>query len=367
MHLFDLPMEVLLKILTIHEYILRVPTHIGIQLINQLPSRKRCKFVIEGLTWRDYYDDGVTEFAKKYSPFVYVIFQLDIEAKYYDKSILLSFEDVKWWEGRALPIQLCGYPRNIDVFARAYKYLKIWTGDFAQAQYLWFPNVAIVQERIFWDDTALFEMPRKVKISTNQLCELGVMNKHHGRAIELQTKLFEPLKSISLNLSVITYLELVGIAKSSMQGCLRPWWLYIKFKFASQVNGEEQGCNVHPCHKGFPINWITDYFDLSKLCSFSLDYFAPATTIDFPGDFMRTLWNINCLSISVWELDVSKLPVLSGAFWDGYTKQFIQIEIARDHKLKFRIHRGMWNVLDERDRVTFTNVGGTRIQPRLYS
>lgn len=363
MHLFDLPIDIISKILPVDEYVLKVPVSIGIKLINNLPSLKRAQSVISFLSGEDIHnsDSPCQQFAfeRMYSRYIYVNTDIDIDPPYYNQYIILEFRDV----------QVCAEryyrphpPLLFKHFStKGYKCLRFWTGKFRKSQYLWYPEVSFSPLSTTNRTLAVFEMPDKVALTREQLEALQAVNQIFGCSIEHQRVFLSNLSSVTFNLTVGKYLDVRdSLACTSNCRRPRPKQLHIHLRFKRDYIENKKIVSTAPYPEALPLEWITDLFEPTNIQSFSLSYFAPGSTIDYPEDFLRSLRGASCINISVGELDITSLPVFPQ--FNG-PSMYLQFKVGLEFykRIKDRYHRGVWKVFTDYDGATFVNASRTKL------
>ena len=363
MHVFDLPIHIIGKILPVDEYILKVPVSIGIKLINNLPSLKKAQTVTSYLS-----GDGIDNLGSSYQPFaferiysryIYVNTDMEIDPPYYSQYIILEFRDV----------QVCAEryyrphpPLLLKHFStKGYEGLKFWTGKFRKSQFLWYPEVSFASLSTINRTLAVFEMPDKVLLTREHFEALQAVNQIFGCSIEHQRVFLSNLSSITFNLTVGKYLEVKdSLACTSNDSKPRPKQLHIHLRFKRDYIENKKIVSTAPYPEALPLEWITDLFEPSNIQSFSLSYFAPGSTIDFPEDFLRSLRGASCINIAVEELGIASLPVFPQSSGPSMYLQF-KVGLEFYKRIKDRYHRGVWKVFTDYDGATFINSNRTKL------
>ena len=357
--LLDLPIELIAKIIPPEDYSLHRPTALGIRIINNLPPHKKCKFVLQQLA--GFSNEEVSDFGKKYAPYVFVTSELQISPEDYKKYIILEMQELNDYEKSLTDVPLFGGGNvETNTYARGYYYLKKWTGDFHTSQYLWLPGYEIVNDSLILERAARIEMPKQVKpkIITFGSVMFGPIA---AVAPTIRNRFFANLTELTLNLTVDKYLDFMSLVKSSLtRRLLAPRKLHLLFQVgpsSKKGTGLTDTCRYR---KSFPVGWITNLFSFENMTAFTLHYYAPGTTIEYPRDFFKTLTKVRSINIAIWNFDVTMLPLEPH---DGQDDHYIQIKVALKtyNQVKDNYHRGVWKVILESDKATFLNERGTKL------
>lgn len=358
--LLDLPIELIAKIIPPEDYSLHIPTALGIRIINNIPPHKKCKFVLQQLA--GFSNEEVSDFAKKYAPYVFVTSELQISPEDHKKYIILEMQELNDYEKSLNVVPLFG-GRDVETntYARGYYYLKKWTGDFNTSQYLWLPGCAIVNDSVILERAARLVMPKEVK--PNFLTFGSVMFGATAAVAQIiRNRFFANLTELTLNLTVDKYLDFMSFAKSSlMRRLLAPRKLRLLFQVGPSCSKSTVLTDTNRYRKSFPAGWITNFFSFQNLTEFTLHYYAPGTTIEYPRDFFKKLTTVRSINIAIWNFDVTMLPLEPH---DGQDDHYIQIKVALEtyNQVKDVVHHGMWKVILESDKATFLNERGTRLR-----
>ncbi|KAG5419578.1 hypothetical protein I9W82_003346 [Candida metapsilosis] len=337
MHLFDLPVHILGKIIPVEEYVLKLPTYIGIRLINNLPAWNRIDFITH---WLSQENNERVEFLRKY-PSIFMSMSIrKLNLRYMTSTSSL----------------------NLNAFAIGSKpvgfmHLKFWTGNVENSQYLWLPSIAFGPIESVEKRQASFEMPDKVIITRHHRQQLNSLNQNQF-LIDARDNLLRGLQEINLYLTVGKYLDLAETTLRNKN--LKPTRLQIFLRFTPQQRNHNEVETTGPYPTAFPLKWITDYFDTSNLDTFTLHYFAPTTTIEYSDDLFKMLMRVSCVDVAVGKLDITKLPLVPSS---GRARYQIQIKVARGcyNLIKDRCNKGSWKVFTDKYSATFVNCDKTQL------
>ena len=354
----DLPIELIAKIIPPEDYSLHVPTALGIRIINNIPSHKRCKFVLQQLA--GFSNKQVSDFARKYAPYVFVTSDLQISSHSHKKYIILELQELKNYEKSLSGLRLLGEGDvEKNTYIKGYKYLKRWMGDFSKLQYLWLPDYVIDNDSAVLGQEARINMREKMEPGLDLFVASMFSS---SEAIALSRQIFENLTDLTLNLTVSKYLNLMARVKSLLtSSLLAPNKLQILFKVGPSFGNGTVLTEINRYRKSFPTGWITNFFSFQSLTAFTLHYYAPGTTIEYPRDFFKKLTKVGSINIAVWNFDVTMLSLVPHALQEDYFLQF-KVALETYNQVKDVFHRGMWKVILESDKATFLNERGTKLK-----
>ena len=339
---------------------MQVPISLGIRIINNIPPHKRCKFVFQQLAGSS--NEQVSDFARKYAPYVFVASEMQISPEDHKKYIIIEIPELKDYEQSLSG--LCWIGGN-DVekkgYARGYMHLKRWSGDFSKLQYMGLQDYAIVNDSALLDQSARIEMPAEMETSLDPFGP-SIFSPSATTSQSIERQFFENLKELTLTLTVSKYLNLMARVKSLLtRSLLAPCKLHIFFKVGPSSGKSTALTDISRYRKSFPIGWITIFFSFQCMTAFTLHYYAPGTTIEYPRDFFNKLTEVSSINIAVWNFDVTMLSIKPH---DGQDDHYIQIKVALEtyNQVKDVVHHGMWKVILESDKATFLNERGTRLR-----